>query len=55
LWLPVWQTLDVAALAIAIGAFLALFRFKKSMLAVLGGSAAVGLIYYLLAYHQVMF
>ena len=55
LWLPVWQTLDVAALAIAIGAFVALFRFKKSMLAVLGGSAAVGLIYYLLAYHQVMF
>lgn len=48
LWLPVWQTLDVAALAIAIAAFVALFRFKQSMLAVLGGSAAVGLLYYLL-------
>lgn len=48
LWLPVWQTLDVAALAIAIAAFVALFRFKKSMLIVLGGSAAIGMLYYLL-------
>jgi chromate transporter len=48
LWLPVWQTLDVAALAIAIAAFVALFRFKQGLFVVLGSSAAVGFLYYLL-------
>jgi chromate transporter len=46
--IPVWSTLDVAALAIAVGAFVAIFRYKQSMLVVLAGSALAGLLYYLL-------
>lgn len=45
---PVWATLDWVALLIAIGAFVALFRFKASMLATLGVSALVGIVYYML-------
>lgn len=48
LQIPVWSTLSLPALLIAIGAFVALFRYKQSMLVTLAGSAAAGLIYYLL-------
>lgn len=48
LLIPEWQTLDIAALLIAIGASVALFRFHLSMLITLAGSALVGIIYYLL-------
>ena len=46
--IPVWSTLDVAALVIALGAFVAIFRYKQSMLVVLAGSALAGLLYYLI-------
>jgi chromate transporter len=49
LQIPVWSTLNLPALLIAIGAFVALFRYKQSMLTTLAGSATVGLIYYLLS------
>lgn len=46
LFIPQWQTIDWAALLIAISAFLALFHFKRSMLTTLGISALAGIIYY---------
>jgi chromate transporter len=46
LYVPTWSTIDLASLAIAAGAFLALFRLKLSMLVTLAGSAAAGLLYY---------
>ncbi len=49
LYIPDFATLDLAALVIAAGAFVALFRFKLGMLRTLGLSTAVGLVYYLLA------
>jgi chromate transporter len=49
LYVPNLATLDVAALLIAAGAFVALFRFKLGMLRTLGLSTVVGLVYYLLA------
>jgi chromate transporter len=48
LYVPVWGTLDSAALLIAIAAFIALFRLKLSMLVTLAGSALTGIFYYLL-------
>lgn len=48
LFIPVWDTLDVAALLIAVAAFVALFCFKLSMLVTLAGSASVGIVYFLL-------
>jgi chromate transporter len=49
-WLvPEWSTLNVAALGIALLACLALFRFKVGMLWTLAGSAALGIVYSLLA------
>jgi chromate transporter len=48
LLIPRWQTVDVAALLIALAAFVALFRFKTSMLITLAGSAVLGIGYYLL-------
>ncbi|HUF37573.1 MAG TPA: chromate efflux transporter [Anaerolineales bacterium] len=49
LYIPDLATLDWVSLLIAGGAFLALFRFKVSMLWTLAGAAAVGLAYFLLA------
>jgi chromate transporter len=46
--LPLWSSLDIGALLIAAGAFLALFRFKQNMLVTMGGSALAGLLYHLL-------
>ncbi|MBI3957262.1 MAG: chromate efflux transporter [Chloroflexi bacterium] len=48
LLIPQWRTVDSAALFIAVAAFVALFRFKLSMLITLAGSAALGIVYYLL-------
>lgn len=48
LFVPEWATLDVVALLIAISAFIAMFRFKLSMLVTLAGSALIGIAYYLL-------
>ncbi|MBI1876956.1 MAG: chromate efflux transporter [Chloroflexi bacterium] len=46
--IPIWSSVDLAAFVIAIGAFIAIFRYKTGMLWTLAGSAAAGLIYYLL-------
>lgn len=48
LFIPDLQTLDAVALFIAIAAFIALFRFKLSMLTTLLLSAGLGTVYYLL-------
>jgi chromate transporter len=48
LLVPRWETADLVSLFIAIAAFIALFRFKVSMLLTLAGSAVAGLLYYLL-------
>jgi len=39
---PVWHTIDLAALAIGAASFAALFRFKLGMLPTLGGAMLVG-------------
>lgn len=48
LFIPDFRTLDVFALLISIGAFIALLRFKISMLWTLALSAGAGMIYFLL-------
>ncbi len=48
LLIPVGSSLNIASLVIAIGAFIALFRYKQGMLITLAGSASAGLIYFLL-------
>ncbi len=45
LLLPVWDTLDAASLALAIGALLAVFRFNVGIMSTLGVCAGLGLIY----------
>jgi len=47
LQVPVWQSLNIVSVVIAIGAFVALFRYKLSMIKTLAGSAFVGLLYHL--------
>lgn len=49
LFLPDWRSLDVGALLLALGAAVALFRFKAGMLRTLLGSAVVGLLVYWLS------
>ena len=46
LLVPTWSSLDLAAAVIAAGAFLALFRFKLSMLRTLGISVAAGALWF---------
>jgi chromate transporter len=41
---PVWSSIDVAALALAIAAATAIFRFNAGMLTVLAGSCAAGVV-----------
>ncbi|MFQ5937457.1 MAG: chromate transporter, partial [Acidiferrobacterales bacterium] len=43
--LPVWDTLDPFALALAIAALIAVFRFNIGIIPTLAGSAALGIIY----------
>jgi chromate transporter len=42
---PAWETVDVAAVAIAVAAALATLRFHAGILALLGGSAIAGLLW----------
>lgn len=42
--MPVWSSIDVAALALAIAAATAIFRFNVGMLTVLAGSCAAGVV-----------
>jgi chromate transporter len=44
---PVWSSINWAALAIFAGAMLALFRFRIGLIPVLAGSCLVGTLYYL--------
>jgi len=46
--IPELRTIDVASLVLAIGAFVAIFRYKLSMLTTLAGSVVVGLSYHFL-------
>ena len=45
---PVLSTIDWAALALAVGAIVAMFRFNARMLPVLGACAALGATYVLI-------
>ena len=49
LFVPVWNTVEWAALAIAIGALVATLRFKIGMIRTLFASAAIGGAYFLFA------
>jgi chromate transporter len=49
LFVPDLATVDVAAIIIAAGAFLAMFRFKAGMIATLGLSVVAGLICFVIA------
>jgi chromate transporter len=49
LLVPDWRTIDPAAVAIAVAALIAMFRYKHDMLTVLAASSAAGLAYTLLA------
>jgi chromate transporter len=42
--MPVWSSIDVAALALAIAAAAAIFRFNVGMLTVLAGSCVAGVV-----------
>jgi chromate transporter len=42
--LPVWSSIDAAALVLAIAAAAAIFRFNVGMLTVLAGSCAAGVV-----------
>ena len=48
LYMPDFSSIDYASLLIAVAAFIALFRYKVSMLVTLGGAATAGLLIYLL-------
>jgi chromate transporter len=47
LFVPAWETVDPFGVALAVGAFLALFRFRLGMLTTLAGGALLGLAYFL--------
>lgn len=46
LFVPDWQTVNVASVLISAAAFVAIFRFKLGMIKTLAASTAVGLLYY---------
>ncbi len=48
LWQPVWATIDWPSLILAIGAAVAMFRFRLGMLPTLAGSALLGGAYFML-------
>ncbi|MGO9121183.1 MAG: chromate efflux transporter [Desulfomonilaceae bacterium] len=48
LQIPVWNSINIPALFIAVLAMLAIFRFKAGVIQTIGGSAAIGMIYHLL-------
>ncbi len=45
LLIPVWNTIDVAALLISVAAFIAMFVFRLGMMLTLAGAVALGLVY----------
>lgn len=48
-WLvPTWDTIQIASVVLAVGAFIAMLRFKVNMLPVIFASALLGIAYYLL-------
>ncbi len=47
LQVPVWETVDIAALALAAAALVAMLRFKVGMIPTLAVSATLGAIYQL--------
>ena len=49
LLIPAWQTLDLATLVLAVGAFIAIIRFKIGMIPVLMVCATLGTAYYYIA------
>ncbi|MBW3597510.1 MAG: chromate efflux transporter [Planctomycetes bacterium] len=51
LLIPDWATADIAAIVIASGAFLAMFRFKAGMISTLGVSAVAGMIWFIVAWN----
>ncbi len=53
LLVPAWGTVDWPAVALAAGAFLALFRCKLGMMKTLAASAAAGLLWYLVFYQPI--
>jgi chromate transporter len=48
LLIPIWATVDLAALAIAVAALVAILRYHVSMFKVLAASAAAGILYQLI-------
>jgi chromate transporter len=46
--LPTWHSIQIASVVLALGAFIAMLRFKVGMLPVIFVSALLGIIYYLL-------
>jgi chromate transporter len=48
LQVPVLHSIDLVSLLIAVGAFVAMFRYRLSMIPTLTGSAFIGLVYYLI-------
>lgn len=46
LFVPAWQSVDVAVLALTAGALVATLRFRIGMLPTLAGSAALGVLYF---------
>tara|TARA_R100000963_G_scaffold32287_2_gene23904 strand:+ start:1073 stop:2518 length:1446 start_codon:yes stop_codon:yes gene_type:complete len=46
--LPTWNSIQIASVLLALGAFIAMLRFKVGMLPVIFVSALLGIIYYLL-------
>jgi len=48
LQVPDWRTLDIVSILIAIGAFVAMFRYELSMIPTLSASAVIGLLYHMM-------
>lgn len=46
--LPTWNTIQISSIVLALGAFIAMLRFKVGMLPVIFVTALLGIIYYLL-------
>ncbi len=47
LQIPLWNTINMPTLLIAIFAMLAIFRFKLGVIQTIGGSAVLGILYHL--------
>lgn len=47
LFIPAWETVNVASLVLAVAAMIAMFRFRVGMIPTMAGSAVLGMVYYL--------